>query len=245
MAREGEWRGGGEAATAHGKRLAWALLLALAIMALAVGSTAAFWLSNQGRTEALEVAEFRVELAPTTDAPYQVFLPIPSAQGRAPQGFALRIEEGEPHFRLVRTEHGIALAIDAQGPVKLAGQGPFPVRLSLDDIPGKYRQFKFWAFLHPDAEAPVLVKLEVRARSHSEAWEQHVDLSRAIVVQEPLRPEGWQVVRATQLFDVAASKGYVSELPRVALGAVGASAAALYIPAGVVLLGALRTRGKP
>lgn len=188
----------------------------------------------------LGARDYAVELSPTQPGPYRVLLPLPSEDGRAAAPFALRIVEGAPRFHISQTGHGPALDVRAEGPVKLVAEGALPLRLSLDDRGASFRQFRFLAYLAPDAEGPVLVKLEVRERQHRSSWEQHVDASRAIVVQQALEPEGWQVTKATHHFDIAARKGYGDDFERVALGAVGVSAASLYGPAALLLLGAVR-----
>lgn len=227
-------------------RLTLALLLAGGVIAGAVGTASAYWLGHHERVEQLEVRDFHVELAPSAPGPYQLYLPVPADKaGQPAAGLALRVLEGHPRFALVQTEHGVALSVRGEGPLKLAASGPLPIRLSLDDLTFSFRQFKFWSYLAPESAGPVLVKLEVRVREHAADWERHLDTSKAILVQETLEPEGWQVVRATQLFDISLATGWGAGFPRMALGATMASAASLYAPLGVALLGARPRAARP
>lgn len=221
-----------------------ALLLTLGVVLGASASVAAYYVAHTDAPDGSVTRAFVVELRPTAPGPYQVFLPVPAGiDGKAAPAFALLPLEGAPRFGLVRTEHGLALSVRAEGPVKLEAQGAMPVRLSLDDAPSKYRQFRFWGYLGRDAPAPVLLKLEVREHRHTADWDQHVDVQRAILLQDPLEPSGWQVLRATHVFDFAAGGGYGDEFPRVVLGAFGASVAGLYPPLGLIVVGAWRRRG--
>jgi hypothetical protein len=212
-----------------------ATLVAGGVIAGAASTTAAYYLGHVERSDTLQVKDFTLELQPTTPGPYQVTVPIPVGQdGREPPGFALRVVEGSPSFRLVSTERGLGLFIAADGPVKLAGRGDYPVRLSLEDPHATFKQFRFFGHLAPGAAGPVLLKLEVRERTHTANWELHADAGKAILLQEPLRG-GWQQLKATHLFDVHARGGWGDEWPRLALGAAAAGTAALYLPLGVVL----------
>lgn len=214
-----------------------ALLLTLGVVAGAGGAAAGYYLVHSDAEDARVTQVFTVELQPTAPGAYQVFLPVPSRNGQAAPGFALQLVEGEARFGLVRTEHGLALSVRAEGPVRLAAAGELPMRLSLDDVPTKHRQFRFWGYLGRDAPAPVLLKLEVREHNHTASWDRHMDLQRSILLQDPLEPDGWQVLRATHVFDFAAGLGYGGAFPRLALGAVGVSAAGLYPPLGLIALG--------
>jgi hypothetical protein len=193
--------------------------------------------------EALHNAEFKVEVAPSRPGSYVLYLPVPGdAQGKSAPGFGLRVVEGAPNFGLVQSEHGVALRIAADGPVKLYGTGDLPVRLTLDDVHFSFRQFRFWAYLGRDAPGDILVKVEVRERDHNQDWEKRLDTSRAIVLQEPLEPKGWQALRATQLFDIAYGGGYSDGFPRVAIAALMTTALAGYVPTGMVAFGWWRAR---
>jgi hypothetical protein len=136
----------------------------------------------------------------------------------------------------------LALRVRAEGPVKLVTDTHIPIRLTLDDARFSFRQFKFWIFLDRDAAGPVLVKLEARQRHHTEDWERHLDTSGAIVLQEALEPVGWQVVKATQLFDIAYGQGFRGGFPRIALGAVATSLTAMYLPLGILAVGWVQRR---
>lgn len=224
-------------------RFTFALAIAGAMVAGAAGATAGYWLLHQA-PESVERADFKVEVAPTEPGgAYVVYVPIPAERDGTPAaGFGLLVLDGAPRFGLVQSEHGMALRIAGEGPAKLVAQGPLPVRLSLDDVSFAFRQFKFWAYLDRDASGPVLLKVEVRASSHHADWDVHRDNSKAIVVQEPLEPKGWQVVRATQLFDIAYGAGYGDNFPRIALGALATGLAGLYAPLSMVAVGAWRQR---
>lgn len=212
-------------------------------MAGAAGSAAAYWASHHDRSEQAVDRTFVVELAPSQPGSYEVYVPVPATKEAKPMpGLALRVEQGAPRFALVQTEHGAALSVRADGPVKLRAEGAPPVRLTLDDGSFSFRQFKFWSYLARDAPGPVLVKVEVRQFVHAADWDQHADAGKAILVQEPLEPVGWQVVRATQLFDVSYGSGWGAEFPRMALGAGAVSLGALYLPLGLVVLQARRAR---
>jgi hypothetical protein len=171
-----------------------------------------------------------------------LYVPIPSQGGAPAQGFGLRALAGQPQFALVQTEHGPALRIQAQGPIKLEGDGTLPVLLSLEDPQATYSQFRFLAYLDRHAPGPVLLKAEVRAVDHNTTWERHIDLARAIVVQQSLQPVGWQPVLATQLVDIGVADGYAAAFPRVAMGGLAVAVAGLYVPGGMVLLAAVRAR---
>lgn len=215
-----------------------ALLLSIGVLAVAGGAAAGYYLDHREAPEATLVRSYAVELQPTAPGPYQVYLPVPAAPGgKVPAGFALTATEGQARFGVVRTEHGPALSIRAEGPVRLTAEGDLPLRLSLDDVPSKHRQFRFWAFLGDDAPGPVLVKLEVREHHHTAGWDRHSDVQRSILLQDPLEPAGWQVLRATHVFDLRTGPGYGAEFPRLALGAVGLSAAGFYPPLGLIALG--------
>jgi len=219
-----------------------ALLLSSGVIVGALGAVAGYWVMQQDRHERFAQASYDIELAPTGPGNFQVLLPVPMGADGAVPGLTLRVMGGAPSFALVTTPHGLALSVRADAPVKLHAEGALPVRFSLDDVAAHFKQFSFWSFLDPAAQAPVLLKLEVRQRTHQADWELHVDAGKAIVVQQALDPKGWQVVRATQLFEVHAADGFGGGFPRVALGAATVSLASLYAPASLVVLAAVRPR---
>lgn len=223
--------------TRRHRHLAMALALAAVVVLGAAGTVAAYYVTHSGPGAAQVSQAFEVELQPTAPGTYQVYLPIPAGKdGKAAPGFTLEVLEGAPRFGVVRTEHGLALSVRAEGPVKLRAEGPMPIRLSLDDVPSKHPQFRFWGFLGRDAAGPVLLKLEVREHTHTADWSKHTDVARSILLQLPLEPNGWQVVKATHLFDFAAGSGYSGGFPRVVIAAFGASVAGFYPPLGLLVL---------
>lgn len=227
-------------------RVRWvtlAFLLAGLVASLSLGSAAAYWALHTRTTEEVSVRSYSIELVPSAPGRYVVYAPVPvDTQDAAPRGFALRVEEGAPRFGLVKTAHGVALSVAAEGPVRMSVEQPLPLRFSLDDPSFSFRQFKFWSYLSHDAPGPVLAKVEVRERAHKANWTHHLDTGRAIVVQQALEPRGWQVVRATQMFDVRLETGHEAEFPRIAMAAAAAGAGAFYLPLGLVVVGAVRRR---
>jgi hypothetical protein len=221
-------------------RLRWAVLLALVVSGAAAAAAGTYYLAYRGHAEQDLHRTFVVELAPVRQGLYDVYLPVPVDRHGDPVPLRLSVEAGNVEFGLLRTEFGAALRVQGEGPARLRQEGGLPLRLSLDDTARSFPQFRFRAYL-ADGSPQVLATVTLAERNDTADWDRRLDTGRSIVVQDSLSA-GWTSIRATHYFDLTMGKGYAATFPRVALLALDASLAAMYVPLAMIVL---RARAQP